>query len=92
MTTVGIDLGGTAVVAQRGWPDGRWESNPLLGRHPTATSVLGYAAVCEGALVYLDRLLPRRWAFVLHAVVTSAEIVQQYRNTRCDLGHCEVSQ
>ena len=91
LATVGVDAVGTGMMAQRGWPKGRFESNPLLGPRPSVGMVTGYMALCEVGLVALDDALPNRWRWVLHTLVTSAEVVTLYRNTRCDMGHCGVS-
>jgi hypothetical protein len=68
--------------AARGWAGGQWESNPVLGAHPSATEVNVYfasTAVVNAAIWYA---LPKKWRAALPALLTLSEVANEINDQR----------
>ena len=56
-----IDWAQTRGVAKNEWPDGRYEANKFLGKHPTVFEVDRYMAITALAHVGVAKLLNNEW-------------------------------
>ena len=62
--------------------EGRYEENPILGRHPSQLKVAGWFAANAGALVVANDLLPPTYAKALNYVWIGAEGATVAHNLR----------
>jgi hypothetical protein len=75
------DWNKTRRAAARGW-SGEWEGNPVLGKHPGATTVDVYfaaTAVVNAAIWYA---LPRKWRSAIPALLTASQIANEISDQR----------
>lgn len=61
MTLHTIDWLQTRSVAKAGWPDGRCESNPVLGNKPSVQKLDAHFAITSIGHIWIAHLLPPDW-------------------------------
>lgn len=64
---------------------GHFETNPILGRHPSDPAVIGYFAACGAATYLAWRELPRPWRLLLPLAVIAVQVPQVSRNARAGI-------
>jgi hypothetical protein len=75
-----VDWGQTHALVARG------ESNPVLGRHPSAGAVNRYMVSVLAVNALVSRIHGREWRRVIWAFVVGAELATVYRNQRVGVG------
>ena len=56
-----IDWLQTRTIAKENWPDGRFERNHILGKHPSVQTLDIHYAVTSIGHYYIATLLPTEW-------------------------------
>lgn len=83
------DWGQTRGAARAGWPGGTYESNVILGEHPTARQVDAYFAAAIAIDWLLFYLTPPRWRALGQAGIIGVEAWAVSSNWRIDgMGRC----
>jgi hypothetical protein len=78
----------TLKIAGQGWPDGRHEENPIIGKKPSAGVVFGYSASVI-ALNWLAWVItPKRYRWILPSTLTVTQARQIHTNERHGTGWC----
>lgn len=61
MTLHTIDWLQTRSVAKNGWPNGRYETNSLLGKYPSVRKLDTHYAITSIGHIWIAHLLPPKW-------------------------------
>ena len=56
-----IDWLQTRTIAKENWPDGRFERNQILGKHPSVQTLDIHYAITSFGHYYIATLLPTEW-------------------------------
>jgi hypothetical protein len=73
----------------RGKPNGPWETNPILGRHPSEGTLLDYMGIWEFVILGLDRW-NSPWSVAALGIIAVAEtdtdVSNTYSSAMCGIG------